>query len=46
MECSLSKLYEEDNSVIVMGKVVRLEVADEILTADGAIDVAMLNNLR
>jgi len=40
MECSLHKLYEEDNYVLVMGKVLRLEVADDVLTSDGVLNVA------
>lgn len=40
MECELVKLYEERQYVLVMGKVVRLEVADRVLTADGELDVA------
>ena len=40
MECSLDKFYEEDNYVLVMGKVLRLEVADEVLTTEGALDVS------
>ena len=40
MECRLHRTYEEDNYVLVMGKVLRLEVADAFLTADGALDIA------
>jgi flavin reductase (DIM6/NTAB) family NADH-FMN oxidoreductase RutF len=39
MECELFKTYEEPNYVLVMGKVLRLEVADEVLNPDGGLDV-------
>ncbi|HAA05321.1 MAG TPA: flavin reductase family protein [Syntrophobacteraceae bacterium] len=39
MECTLHKEYEEPNYILVVGKVLRLEVADEVLTADGTLDV-------
>lgn len=38
MECELFKEYEEDNYVLIMGKVLRLEVADEVLNDDGSLD--------
>jgi flavin reductase (DIM6/NTAB) family NADH-FMN oxidoreductase RutF len=40
MECRLHMTYEEDNYILVLGKVLRLEVADEFLTADEALDIA------
>ena len=39
MECELFKVYEEPDYVLIMGKVLRLEVADEVLTPDGGLDV-------
>ena len=39
MECSLFKLYEEENYVLIMGKVLRLEVADDVLIDDHELDV-------
>lgn len=39
MECELFKLYEEPRYVLVMGRVVRLEVADAVLDAEGEFDV-------
>jgi flavin reductase (DIM6/NTAB) family NADH-FMN oxidoreductase RutF len=39
MECVLHKIYEEPNHVLIVGKVLRLEVADDVLTADGTLDV-------
>ena len=39
MECELFKTYEEPNYVLVMGKVLHLEVKDEVLDPDGALDV-------
>lgn len=40
MECELFKLYEEAQYLLIMGKVVRLEVADEALSEDGDLDTA------
>ena len=40
MECELFKLYEESQYILIMGKVVRLEVADAVLTGNGALDAA------
>ena len=40
MECELFKLYEEAQYILIMGKLVRLEVADEVLTKDGELDTA------
>ncbi len=39
MECELFKTYEETNYVLVMGKLLRLEVADEVLNSNGGLDV-------
>lgn len=40
MECQLFKLYEEPQYTLILGKVVRLEVADDVLTDGGDLDVA------
>lgn len=40
MECELFKLYEEPQYILIMGKVVRLEVADKVLTTEGDLAVA------
>ena len=40
MECELFKLYDESQYILIMGKVVRLEVADAVLTGNGALDAA------
>lgn len=40
MECRLFKLYEEENYVLIMGSVKRLEVADNCLTGEGDLDIA------
>jgi flavin reductase (DIM6/NTAB) family NADH-FMN oxidoreductase RutF len=39
MECTLFKTYEEPNYVLVLGKVLRLEVADSMLSRDGELDI-------
>ncbi len=39
MECTLHKEYVETNYVLIVGKVLRLEVADDVLTSDGTLDV-------
>jgi len=39
MECTLFKEYVEPNYVLIMGEVIRLEVADEVLTPEGALDI-------
>ncbi len=39
LECVLHKEVEEPNYVLVIGKVLRLEVSDDVLDADGALDV-------
>ena len=39
MECELFKTYEEPNYVLVMGRVLHLEVVDEVLNPDGGLDV-------
>jgi len=40
MECESVKLHEEKNYVLIVARVLRLEVDDQYLTADGALDVA------
>ena len=40
MECELFKLYEESLYILIMGKVVRLEVTDAVLTGNGDLDAA------
>ena len=40
MECELFKLYEESQYILVMGKVIRFEVADAMLTEEGDLDVS------
>ena len=40
MECTLEKLFEEPGYVLIMGKVVRLEVLDDVLGSDGELDVS------
>jgi flavin reductase (DIM6/NTAB) family NADH-FMN oxidoreductase RutF len=39
MECTLEKLYEEDQYVLIIGKVVRLEVDDSVYKKDGHLNV-------
>lgn len=39
MECTLYKTYEENDYVLVMGNVLRLEVSDAVLTPDGSLDL-------
>lgn len=39
MECKLYKEYIEPDYILIMGKVLRLEVADEVLTSDGNLDI-------
>ncbi len=39
MECELFKEYIEPSYILIMGKVLRLEVADEVLTPDGSLDL-------
>ncbi len=39
MECELVREYEEPEYVLLMGRVTRLEVGDEFLTEDGALDL-------
>ncbi|MGD9210101.1 MAG: flavin reductase family protein [Desulfobacteraceae bacterium] len=39
MECQLVKEYQEDNYILIMGKVLRLEVIDEVLNKDGSLDL-------
>jgi flavin reductase (DIM6/NTAB) family NADH-FMN oxidoreductase RutF len=39
MECKLHKLFDEDEYVLIMGQVVRLEISDDVLAEDGSFDV-------
>lgn len=39
MECKLHKLFEEEKYCLVVGQVVRLEISDEVLAADGSLDL-------
>jgi flavin reductase (DIM6/NTAB) family NADH-FMN oxidoreductase RutF len=39
MECELYKEYQETNYILIMGKVLRLEVADRVLTHSGGLDL-------
>ena len=38
MECELHKEYEEKDHVLIVGKVLRIEVADDVLRPDGSLD--------
>ena len=40
MECGLVREYEEEKFVLLLGRVLRLEVRDDVLGGDGALDVA------
>jgi flavin reductase (DIM6/NTAB) family NADH-FMN oxidoreductase RutF len=40
MECELVREYEEEKFVLLLGRVLRLEVRDDVLGQDGALDVA------
>ena len=40
MECELVKEYEEERFVLLLGKVLRLEVRDDVLGEDGELDVS------
>ncbi|GBC63337.1 flavin reductase family protein [Desulfonema ishimotonii] len=39
MECELYREYEEPDYILLMGKVLRLEVADEALSPEGDLDI-------
>ncbi|MFZ5451192.1 MAG: flavin reductase family protein [Thermodesulfobacteriota bacterium] len=39
MECRLHREYEEEHYVLIMGQVVRLEVADAVYLPDGSLDL-------
>ena len=39
MECEFQREYEEPNYVLIVGKVLRLEVTDEVMKADGSLDI-------
>jgi flavin reductase (DIM6/NTAB) family NADH-FMN oxidoreductase RutF len=45
MECELVKEYEENTFVLLLGRVLRLEVSDEVLDGEGALDVSKANPL-
>ncbi|MBA2862198.1 flavin reductase family protein [Methanococcus maripaludis] len=45
MECELHKLYEEEDYVLIVGKVVNLDVDDKYLKEDGSLDVEKANPL-
>lgn len=40
MECELVKEYDEDQFVLLLGRVLRLEVRDDVMSEDGSLDVA------
>ncbi|BEQ16220.1 hypothetical protein FAK_32860 [Desulfoferula mesophila] len=40
MECECVQLYEEDKHVLITGKVLHLEVRDDVLDGEGNLDVA------
>ena len=40
MECERYKEYEEDKFVLILGKVLRLEVRDDVLGPDGSLDAS------
>ena len=39
MECELFKEYEEPNYILIMGRVLRLEVEDAVLSPEGDLDI-------
>ena len=39
MECERVKEYEEDEFVLFLGRVLRLEVSDQVLKPDGSLDI-------
>jgi flavin reductase (DIM6/NTAB) family NADH-FMN oxidoreductase RutF len=39
MECELVKEFEEERYALIVGRVLRLEVADDVLKADGSLDI-------
>ncbi len=39
MECRLHKLFDEEKYVLIVGQVLRLEIADHVLAEDGSLDV-------
>jgi flavin reductase (DIM6/NTAB) family NADH-FMN oxidoreductase RutF len=45
MECRLDKMFEETQYILLMGKVVHLEVVDEICRPDGSWDIDMAKPL-
>jgi flavin reductase (DIM6/NTAB) family NADH-FMN oxidoreductase RutF len=51
MECTTEKLFEEPDYVLIVGRVVHLETADDALTPEGALDLStaqplMMTGLR
>jgi flavin reductase (DIM6/NTAB) family NADH-FMN oxidoreductase RutF len=51
MECALEREIEDQRYVLIVGKVLRLEILDEVLTDTGALDVSkarplMMTSLR
>jgi flavin reductase (DIM6/NTAB) family NADH-FMN oxidoreductase RutF len=51
MECTLQGLFEEENYVLIIGKVLRLEISDDVLAPDGTLDLTkarplMMTGLR
>ena len=39
MECELHKEYEEEDYVLIVGRVLIIEVADDVLRPDGSLDI-------
>ena len=39
MECELYKEYQDINYTLIMGKILRLEVADDVVTSNGGLDL-------
>jgi len=39
MECRLFRTYEEENHVLLLGRVLRLEADDRVMTGEGALDL-------
>ena len=40
MECRLQRLFEEEKYSLIVGQVLRLEIADDMVTSDGKLDLA------
>lgn len=45
MECRLYKEYVESNYTLVVGQVLRLEIADDVLNPDGSLNLLLANPL-